>query len=63
LHKRLGDLRTREAVQLLEENNIADWAKAMLIYYDKTYLFGVSKRDETKVTKVDSIERLERLQN
>jgi hypothetical protein len=42
----------------LEENNIADWAKAMLIYYDKTYLFGVSKRDEKKVTKFDSIEKL-----
>jgi tRNA 2-selenouridine synthase len=59
LHKRLGDLRTREAVQLLEENNFAEWAKAMLIYYDKTYLFGVSKRNEMKVTKVESIERLQ----
>jgi tRNA 2-selenouridine synthase len=58
LHKRLGDLRTREAIQLLEENNMSDWAKAMLIYYDKTYLFGVSKRDAVKITKVNSVEEL-----
>jgi tRNA 2-selenouridine synthase len=63
LHKRLGDLRTREAVQLLQENNFTDWAKTMLIYYDKTYLFGVSKRVETKITKVDSIERLQKLKD
>jgi hypothetical protein len=54
----LGDLRTREAIQLLEENNVSDWAKAMLIYYDKTYLFGVSKRDAVKITKVNSVEEL-----
>ncbi len=58
LHKRLGDLRTREALQLLEENNISDWAKAMLIYYDKTYLFGVSKRESAKIIKVDKVEKL-----
>jgi tRNA 2-selenouridine synthase len=53
LYKRLGDLRTREAVQLLNENNLTDWAKAMLLYYDKTYLFGVSKREPQLIKKVD----------
>ncbi len=53
LYKRLGDLRTREAIQLLDENNLADWAKAILIYYDKTYLFGVSKREPQLIKKID----------
>lgn len=53
LYKRLGDLRTREAIQLLDENNLSDWAKAMLIYYDKTYLFGVSKREPQLIKKID----------
>lgn len=58
LHKRLGDMRTREVVKMLEDNNYTDWAKAMLVYYDKTYLFGVSKRDAVKITKVNSVEEL-----
>lgn len=58
LYKRLGDLRTRESIQLLDENNFAEWAKSMLIYYDKTYLFGVSKRDENKITKIENMHEL-----
>lgn len=53
LHKRLGDLRTREAIKLLDENDLYNWAKAMLLYYDKTYLFGVSKREVQSKINID----------
>jgi len=52
LYKRLGDLRTREAINMLEENKMTDWAEAMLIYYDKTYLFGLSKREPHLIKKI-----------
>ena len=56
LYKRLGDLRTRQAIQMLDENNLSAWAEAMLLYYDKTYLFGVSKRNSDSIIKVDILE-------
>jgi tRNA 2-selenouridine synthase len=53
LHKRLGDKRTREAIEMLEENDLQTWTKEMLIYYDKTYLHGTSKRNKEKVINID----------
>jgi tRNA 2-selenouridine synthase len=55
LSKRLGDLRTREALEMLENNNMNEWAKAMLIYYDKTYLFGLSKRAPQTILKINTL--------
>jgi hypothetical protein len=56
LYKRLGDLRTRQALQMLDENNLSAWAEAMLLYYDKTYLFGMSKRNLNNVKNISLLE-------
>lgn len=42
--KRLGPLQTRDAVTAIRENRMADFVKQVLIYYDKTYGSGQSKR-------------------
>lgn len=52
LAKRLGNLRLREALQLLNENKLNEWATLLLAYYDKTYEFGNSKRTEGTVQTV-----------
>lgn len=52
LAKRLGDLRLREAINYLENNEMEQWLKIVLEYYDKAYLFGLQQRDEKKVIKV-----------
>ncbi|MCU0442680.1 MAG: tRNA 2-selenouridine(34) synthase MnmH [Bacteroidia bacterium] len=49
LAKRLGDLRLREVLQLLNESRLDEWATLLLAYYDKTYEFGNTKRKEGTV--------------
>ena len=45
LKKRLGNLRLQQALDFLSENRISEWASIMLEYYDKTYIYGNSKRE------------------
>ncbi len=45
LQKRLGNLRLQQALDFLSENKMHDWAGLMLEYYDKTYIYGNSKRE------------------
>ncbi len=45
LQKRLGNLRLQQALEFLSEGNIRAWANMMLEYYDKTYIYGNSKRE------------------
>lgn len=52
LAKRLGNLRLRQAIQLLEENNYTEWATLLLEYYDKTYEYGNSIRKEGTVKQL-----------
>lgn len=42
--KRLGPVQTRDAVTAIRENRMPDFVKQVLIYYDKTYSGGQSKR-------------------
>ncbi len=42
--KRLGGLAAQQALDALNENNLAETAEILLKYYDKTYQFGLSKR-------------------
>lgn len=53
LYKRLGDLRTKKAIELLEENKLNEWATIILEYYDKTYEFGASKRAPSSIKNID----------
>ena len=45
LERALGGGRLKEALQRLNENNLVEWIKMMLVYYDKTYLYGLSMRN------------------
>lgn len=45
LERSLGGARIKEALQLLDENNLEEWIKMMLVYYDKTYQYGLSQRN------------------
>jgi len=53
LRKRLGDLRLKEVLIFLQEGNMHAWAEALLVYYDKSYHYGQSKRDSRKRVKLD----------
>ncbi|MBS1530952.1 MAG: tRNA 2-selenouridine(34) synthase MnmH [Bacteroidetes bacterium] len=44
IHKRLGPEQTKNAVLAINENRMADFIKLVLVYYDKTYRTGLSKR-------------------
>lgn len=46
IQKRLGGLRTKEALKALEENNYRKVADIALEYYDKGYSKSLSKRDK-----------------
>lgn len=53
LHKRLGLERTRTAITALREGRLHDWLDCILPYYDKTYDYGNSLRQEGSVTKIE----------
>jgi tRNA 2-selenouridine synthase len=66
LERSLGGARLKEALQLLDENNLTDWIKLMLTYYDKTYQYGLSLRNQEKnfpveVSFENSVEAVGRL--
>lgn len=50
---KLGGQNHKEAILALEKNDFEKVADVSLSYYDKTYLYGLSKRDQTKVFKID----------
>ena len=51
--KRLGPEQTKNAILAIEEGRMADFIRAVLIYYDKTYRTGLSKREPGDVQEVD----------
>lgn len=53
LKKRLGGLRTSQAIEAIVDGNYADWISNMLIYYDKAYSFDLDKRSEGKIIQLD----------
>lgn len=53
LKKRLGGLRTSQAIAAIVEGNHADWIANMLIYYDKTYAFDLDKHAKGQTIQLD----------
>jgi tRNA 2-selenouridine synthase len=53
LKKRLGGLRTSQAIEAIVEGNHADWIANMLIYYDKAYTFDLDKHAEGQTIQLD----------
>ena len=48
LKKRLGGLRTQEAIADIQAGNHESWISNLLIYYDKTYEFDLSRHEAGK---------------
>ena len=53
LKKRLGDLRTNEAIHSLHANNRNAWLDEVLFYYDKSYDYGMSQRSQENTWPVE----------
>ncbi len=53
LQKRLGGLRTQEAIAAIQEKNHQSWISNLLIYYDKTYEFDLSRHETGKTYCLD----------
>ncbi|MFN3999763.1 tRNA 2-selenouridine(34) synthase MnmH [Algoriphagus sp.] len=53
IQKRLGGLRTQQAIEAIQEKRKADWIANLLIYYDKTYEFDLTHHEEEKTTILD----------
>lgn len=49
IEKKLGNLRMRQALTYLHNNELALWAEVLLGYYDDFYLYGMSKRDTSSI--------------
>ena len=53
IEKRLGRLAASEAVSSLRSGNFAETAGILLSYYDKTYKYGLGRRDESNIQRLD----------
>ena len=54
ISKRLGGLRTAEALEALQRNDYYEAAIITLDYYDKFYLKGLNRRDPERVVVIES---------
>lgn len=53
IHKRLGPEQTKHAIAAILENRMTDFITIVLVYYDKTYRNGLSKRNVDKVFSIE----------
>jgi tRNA 2-selenouridine synthase len=53
LQKRLGGLRTQQAILDIQEKNHTSWISNLLLYYDKTYDFDLQRHEASKTVHVD----------
>ncbi len=58
---RLGGANARAAAEALERGDLAECCRILLSYYDKTYRYGLSRRDQSRVhpvipTSIDPVE-------
>ncbi|MDP9046946.1 MAG: tRNA 2-selenouridine(34) synthase MnmH [Bacteroidota bacterium] len=51
--KRLGPEQTKNAVAAIEEDRMPDFIRIVLVYYDKTYRNGISKRKPENIIEVE----------
>lgn len=52
IEKRLGGKNCKDALIALAENDLPRVAEIVLSYYDKTYIYGLSKRENTRILKL-----------
>jgi tRNA 2-selenouridine synthase len=52
IHKRLGPVQTKQAIAAIRENRMSDFIRLVLVYYDKTYLRSLNKKDGAKLFDV-----------
>ncbi len=57
IRKRLGEEKTRTALQAIAAGDREAAAHLLLDYYDKTYLYGLSRRESRKVVTLDPVSR------
>lgn len=53
IQKRLGGLRTQQAIDAIQEKNHETWISNLLIYYDKTYDFDLTRHEAGKTQILD----------
>lgn len=53
IQKRLGGLRTQQAIEAIQEKNHESWISNLLIYYDKTYEFDLTRHETGKTQILD----------
>lgn len=53
IQKRLGPLRTKEALAAIEENRMRDFIREVLTYYDKAYGKCLSRRDKETIFPIE----------
>ena len=54
ISKRLGRELAAEAITAVENGNVRRAIEIVLVYYDKAYLYGLSKRDPGMVLKIET---------
>lgn len=56
IKKRLDPIETKLAIDAVEQENYVDAIAYVLKYYDKTYSFGLAKRDQSSIFELDLTE-------
>jgi tRNA 2-selenouridine synthase len=51
--KRIGPEQTKNAILAIDEQRMADFIRIVLVYYDKTYRTGLSKRRQENIVEID----------
>lgn len=54
ISKRLGGEQAAEAISAVENGNVQKAIEIVLVYYDKAYRYGLSKRDPATVIKIET---------
>ncbi len=53
IKKKLGDLRTRLAIESIENGDMSAWVKEVLYYYDRAYDTGLKSKNNKSIIRVD----------
>ncbi len=53
LKKRLGGLRTHEAVEAIKAKDSYSWISNLLLYYDKTYEFDLDRHEQGQIVSLE----------
>ena len=61
IRKRLGGQNADEAIRAVQTGHVEDAIKIVLAYYDKTYLYGLGKREKSMVFELEIDSRNENL--